>query len=85
MKPRPVSYTHLTLEGEEKLVGLRKGELWNRNRPLKPKTVKKKMMMMMMTSTALIDKQRLPLNASFRGLLALCNSFSRSANMYYAV
>ena len=26
---------------EEKLVGLRKGGLWNRNRPLKPKTVKK--------------------------------------------
>ena len=37
-----------TQEAEEKFVDLRKGGMWNRNRPLKPKIVRKMMMMMMM-------------------------------------
>ena len=43
-----------TLEAEEKLVDLRKGGLWNRNRPLKPKTVKKKKMKKMMVIITII-------------------------------
>ena len=37
-----------TLEAEEKSVDLSKGGQWNRNSPLKPKTVKRKMMMTIM-------------------------------------